>query len=1094
MITKETLDYFKELDRLRIEARSLRDQGLDAILDFDLSDDSHWEQEISDNEKVLFRRAKHLAWSLGKIEEHKCEHGEDLYFSRDEDDNKPEQYDRTVRYPPWPVIDLPSVNVAQLRDPIKLCERLKRAQGAKDPKSVSYYIFDQFVRNRDPFDEYKSGQPADTGLLKCLVSMLNSALAMPALYEQVQEANTVKLSAATKRLIDDDPKGGGLVRLNRRLLDETYPEELEASQESLELFHMPDEPAPILFAANFLRTRLGNLRGYLDEETLSCYYRVVRELYNLHNTNWALGAARPGEHSGKPSVFVTTECSRAIGYFARLMENTSQFLARMHETKQYVDHVNEAQHSTNPLIPKLPAVWCESELACCFVSVKTTIEAYRDYVAILLPDLRKVSDLNDTIEQVEQSVSEFAAKSTASFDAVKDWVKILREAEQKSRTRSRQKQSEEIKKVKLQQMPELDLTETAHRIAWGALAGARQEFKKLKEKQSVLLEAAEVFATLAKWLRTHLDPAKEYFEKVLHKCLAENAREHSPKIVQDLAFSALSVGLITKDWSQRDCQQAIEILCDNIDEGGQFPEGLPFAYTPKGEGRVVINAQVIRAFAQLAQHLPDHPNVDVVRKLPLIVGRMNRYFQSQAIDHKNGIAWSSLSSLKGERSSLWITSISVLALHRIVLMLDAHINHGVKQRLSTKTPADLRAEGIPYLHQLMCTDIGYVTLQESQDPSIQRVMLELEGMRAHLIGSARVNDVLRTEGVLEDRPLRSLILNGPPGTGKTTLVKSLAVTSNVDFVEVMSHDLYHTGTERVMDQASLVMDALKLLTGTVILFDEFEPILHVRTEHPRLITEMLTGNMLPKLDALYKAAGQNRLVYVMATNYVERLDSAAIRAGRFDQMRFLYYPDAASRACRLASELRYLLKSLQLADVPLPPEFSGANRRLSEVVAMTARCYITRLCSSGWFVAPKTIKTIRIPSNSEQHSADEGVTISQQSKDKLRPVWRYVIWGEPSESLDWLTLFGSAEKTSAESAQPDDDKKAEFDRRIVKAVKERDEGLRNLVQANPEFGWDQTINLLTKPFVIRSGHDSRVDAERRISGERRSLSAVAKTH
>lgn len=105
MISKQTLDYLKALDRLRIEARILRDQGLEAILGFDLDDYDQWEQEISDNEKVLFRRAKHLAWSLGKIEEHDCEYGDNLYFPIDA--NKSTLYSSTVNYPEWPVIDLP---------------------------------------------------------------------------------------------------------------------------------------------------------------------------------------------------------------------------------------------------------------------------------------------------------------------------------------------------------------------------------------------------------------------------------------------------------------------------------------------------------------------------------------------------------------------------------------------------------------------------------------------------------------------------------------------------------------------------------------------------------------------------------------------------------------------------------------------------------------------------------------------------------------------------------------------------------------------------------------------------------------------------
>jgi hypothetical protein len=1096
MISKEDLDYLKELDRLRVEARTLRDKGLEAIVDFSLDDDAHWEQQISDNEKVLFRRAKHLAWNLGKIEEYECEHLEHLFFPKivAKAEVKNDRYEPPVNYPQWPIIELPLVKVEHFIDSAGLCRRFKEASEASDP--VSHYIRNQFEGDRSsPLDKYEPDQPPNKGLLNYLVRMLNSALTRPSLYEQVKEKIT--LSERTASIAEEDPQLGGLVRLNRYLLDEMYAKELAPGPASIELFHMRDDPAPILFAANFLRTRLGNLRGYLDEGTLSCYYRVIRELYNLHNTNWALGAARPGEHSGQPSVFVTTECSRAIGYFARLMENTADFLSRMHETKRYAQHVKIAQDSTDPEIPGLPAAWCTSELECCSVSIKTTIEGSRDYVALLLPNLKEFSDLDVIIQLVEQSVLEFSSKTAESFEAVKEWARIVREAEEGRYKRSRKQKSKEIKKIKLQQMPEIDLTETAHKIAWGALAGALREFRQLSKvagEENVLHEASKVFAKLAKWLRTHLDPAREYFEKVLHKCLAENARERSPQTVPDLAFSALSVGLITKEWGRRDCRQAIEILCENLDESGQFPEGLPFAYTPKGEGRVVINAQVIRAFAQLAQHLTAEPNAAVVAKIPIIIARMMEYFRSHAVEHEHGIAWPSLGSVNRERASLWISAISVLALHRMVLLLDAHINYGVKRHLNAKTPAELRSEGVPYLYQLMCSDIGYASLSESEDPAPRRVVMELEGMRAYLLGSSRALNALRAKDVLDDLPLRSLILHGPPGTGKTTLAKSLAVTSNANFVEVMSHDLYLPGTERVMEQASLVMDALKLLTSTVILFDEFEPILHARPETPVRITEMLTGNMLPKLDALYKAAGQNGLVYVLATNYVERLDSAAIRAGRFDRMSFIYYADAASRACRLASEFRYLLDRLRRDKVPLPAALDGVDTRLAKVVAISGRCYINRLCSSGWFLAPREIKTAPLrASRSSQSALNDTRVLSPQTEDKLRPVWEFVIWNKSSESIGW-DLFASAEKLVKDIDTPEEtSKKTEVERDIVKIVKAWDDALYSSVHRDEGFNWDKMIMLLTKPFSIRAALDRRVShpnspylgPERRRSEERR---------
>lgn len=1063
MISKEDLDYLKQLDGLRVEARMLRDKGLEAIVAFSLEDDTHWEQEISDNEKLLFRRAKHLAWNLGKIEEYDCEHLDVQYFSKEfeKPQSRPQKYRRRVNYPDWPIIVLPVLRLNDITNAAGLCRKLKVST---DP--LSNYLRDQFAPKTSALLEAytSSTHPPIRPPVKAILRELNKVLPSLSLQDHLAQ---VTLAPETRSLLAQNPQGADLLRLNRMLLTDAYPDEITRLSKSVELFEMPGEPAPILFAANFLRTRLGNLAGCLDEGTLSCYYRVIRELYNLHHTNWALGAARPGEHSGKPSVFVTMECARAIGYFARLMENTAHFLRRMHETKEYVQHVKSAQSHDDPFVPPLHPAWCKSELEWCSASAKTTIEGFRDYVAILLPDLKGGSDLDEILRLVETSVKYFANVSAESFRTVIQWSKLLREREVDQFSKWRRKQRRSNRKESLRQLPEPDLTETAHRVAWGALAAARHDFKRLRRESNsskVLLEASDVFADLAKWLRTHLDPSKEYFEKNLHRCLTENARGGSPNLAPDLAFSALSLGLITKDWYRPDCRQAIEILCENLDERGQFPVGAPFAYTAKGEGRVVINAQLIRAFAQLAQRLTSNLDAGVKAEIPKVIGRMLGYFQSQSIELKQGIAWPSLRALNRERSCLWISSISALALHRIVLMLDAHINHGVKEHFNTKSATELKEEGVPYLHELMCSDIGYVSLG-NESPSPTRVVMELEGMRAHLLGSGRAKKALRAKETLGELPLRSLILHGPPGTGKTTLVKSLAVSSNVDLVEVMSHDLYGPGTERVMEQTSHVMDALKLLTSSVILFDEFEPILHSRPEKPVRITEMLTGNMLPKLDALYKAAGQNGIAYVLSTNYVERLDSAAIRVGRFDRMRFIYYPDAASRVCRLVSEFRHLMNRFEAAEISMPPAVAGSDRRLMEVVAKSARRYINHLCRSGWFVTPRRIKTTPAPTGLTATGSSE-MLISPQTLDALSPVWKYIIWNQGSEEIGW-DLFGSAEKMIDPDNNPSDKTgRTGIEGTIVKMVKDWDDELRNIVFYHPYASWQQIMDLLSKPIDI----------------------------
>lgn len=74
-------DYADQMDTLRQQARSLRDEGLLALVNLNTKELTKWGKEITDNEKVLFRRAKHLAWNLGILDE--CDYPDALYFFKE---------------------------------------------------------------------------------------------------------------------------------------------------------------------------------------------------------------------------------------------------------------------------------------------------------------------------------------------------------------------------------------------------------------------------------------------------------------------------------------------------------------------------------------------------------------------------------------------------------------------------------------------------------------------------------------------------------------------------------------------------------------------------------------------------------------------------------------------------------------------------------------------------------------------------------------------------------------------------------------------------------------------------------------------------
>lgn len=143
----------------------------------------------------------------------------------------------------------------------------------------------------------------------------------------------------------------------------------------------------------------------------------------------------------------------------------------------------------------------------------------------------------------------------------------------------------------------------------------------------------------------------------------------------------------------------------------------------------------------------------------------------------------------------------------------------------------------------------------------------------------------------------SMLLYGPPGTGKSTVAESVADALGFRLVTLTVSDFLGTGGAMVEARARAIFDMLGTQSRCVVLFDEIDAFLLDRdSAHYRdqdTLFQFLTPGMLTKFNELRKL---QQIIFIVATNYENRIDPAIKRPGRIDRRYLLLPPDGTKRA------------------------------------------------------------------------------------------------------------------------------------------------------------------------------------------------------
>ena len=194
---------------------------------------------------------------------------------------------------------------------------------------------------------------------------------------------------------------------------------------------------------------------------------------------------------------------------------------------------------------------------------------------------------------------------------------------------------------------------------------------------------------------------------------------------------------------------------------------------------------------------------------------------------------------------------------------------------------------------------------------------------------------------------KGALLVGPPGTGKTLLAKAVAGEAKVPFFSMSGSDFVEmfvgVGASRVRD----LFKQAKEKAPSIIFIDEIDAIGRARGKNANMGSNDERENTLNQLLTEMDGFGTNSGVIILAaTNRADVLDSALMRAGRFDRQIYVDMPDLNERKEIFQVHLKPIKVETEM-DVDFlarqTPGFSGAD--------------IANLCNEAALIAARKKKT-----------------------------------------------------------------------------------------------------------------------------------------
>ncbi|MCY0902622.1 MAG: AAA family ATPase [Firmicutes bacterium] len=275
--------------------------------------------------------------------------------------------------------------------------------------------------------------------------------------------------------------------------------------------------------------------------------------------------------------------------------------------------------------------------------------------------------------------------------------------------------------------------------------------------------------------------------------------------------------------------------------------------------------------------------------------------------------------------------LAVLGVQVLPLLVLAGLAYFVYTLMERRQVAPTGSREVAVRHAVNFDHIG------GQDHAKRELMESLDFLR--------YREKIKKLGI---RPIKGILLTGPPGTGKTMMAKAAATYTDSAFVSASGSEFVEmyvgVGAQRVRELFRKARASAKKegKDSAIVFIDEIDVVGGKRGGHSHQEYDQTLNQLLTEMDGMQTT--QSPMVLVMAaTNRADILDSALLRPGRFDRQIKVDLPDREGRLhiLRIQTQDKPLASDVDLEHIARESYgFSGAQLEslCNEAAIIALRC------------------------------------------------------------------------------------------------------------------------------------------------------------